>query len=253
MTGRQVTPPPDMAVKGFSRESFCGIQARGNADLTAPLYYVFYIYVANPSNGGVFGLMKRLTTLFSLLALSFAFAADTPLESFVGLTIGQSHKEIAGRISKRENLVGPGKGIFDDAGKLTAKTFRYTGSFNRDRNIDSVMLYFSTKGTLAGMDVFIKRRTTFERYGRDLARLFKTTSAKQYKGKVSAGTYAGSEITYELVTNDARKSKYRSYIIQVRCPDVLRKENISKDQAEREAAGSGSSKSSAADYLKRAL
>ncbi|MDT8390195.1 MAG: hypothetical protein RRC34_06775 [Lentisphaeria bacterium] len=200
--------------------------------------------------------MKPLAILFSLIVVSSAFAVETSVESFAGLTIGQSHREIAGKVSKRENLVGPGKGIFDETGRLTAKTFRYTGSFNSDRNIDSVMLYFSSKGTLAGMDVFIKSRTTFERYGRELARLFKTTSAKQYKGKVSAGAYAGAEITYELVANDAGKAKYRSYVIQVRCPDVLRAENVSMDEAERDAGkntGGGSPKPAATDYLKRAL
>jgi len=185
--------------------------------------------------------------LFTLLLTTAAFAAGPPAEKFAGLTIGQSHKEVAKKVTKRENLVGPGKALFGTDSSLEAKTFRYSGSFNRDRHVENVMLYFSSKGTLAGMDVFIKSRTTFDRYSRDVARQYEKVSDTVFHGKISSGPFAGSPIEVELVKSEAKQAKYRSYTIQLRCPAILKKENVSIKEAEKEAAESGNEKDLPAD------
>lgn len=183
--------------------------------------------------------------LSSLFCASVVMGAEKAQETFAGLTIGQSHREVSSQVSKRENLVGPGKGLFDASEALEATTFRYSGSFNRDNYVENVMLYFSAKGTLAGFDIFMKSRTTFDRYARDAARLYEKAGDNMLSGKVSAGPFKDAEISVELVESASKKAKYSSYVIQVRCPEVLRRENAVRKPAGKEAAESAGSKETA--------
>ncbi len=180
----------------------------------------------------------KVLLLAALLGLP-VWAAEGP-EDFAGLTLGQSHREIAAKVDKRENLVGPGKSQFDEEGRQ-ATTYRYTGSFNRDRQIDSVMLYFTSRGTLAGFDLFITSGPTFDRYQREVARRYEKIDNLNFAGQIAAGRFAKLPFTVELVPNDAKKAKFRSYAVQFRCPDILRREHVDpreeQPKAEEPAAG----------------
>ncbi|OPZ23803.1 MAG: hypothetical protein BWZ02_03084 [Lentisphaerae bacterium ADurb.BinA184] len=151
--------------------------------------------------------------------------AKPAAEAFAGLRLGSDTlKEIEKRVTRREELVGPGKATVEPEENLRAQTYRYTGSFDRDRYVTSTMLYFSSKGELAGYDLFLKGRSTYERYGRELARQFTKTAEDRYEGELADGAFKGAKVTATLTAIGGGKSGYKSYQVEVRCLDILRQD-----------------------------
>ena len=146
-------------------------------------------------------------------------------DEFAGLTVGtDTVKDIEKQVKRREELVGPGKATIEQDEGLQAQTYRYTGSFDKDRYVTSTMLYFSSKGTLAGFDLFLKGKSTFERYERELARKYAKTDEGKYDGELATGPFKGAKVTVALTATGGGKSGYKSYQVEVRCFDILRQD-----------------------------
>ena len=151
-------------------------------------------------------------------------------DEFAGLTVGtDTVKDIAKQVKRREELVGPGKATLEPDEGLQAQTYRYTGSFDKDRSVTSTMLYFSSKGTLAGFDLFLRGKSTFDRYERELARKYAQTEEGRYQGELATGAFKGAKVSVALTSTGGGKSGYKSYQVEVRCFDILRQDKGADD------------------------
>jgi hypothetical protein len=143
-----------------------------------------------------------------------------------GVAIGESVEAVKGKVARKEMLVGPSKGLVDSTSNLEATTYRYTGSFDRDPGVTSTMLYFSAKGTLAGLDLFLKNESAYGAYQRVMPRRgFEKVSDTEFRAAVDGGTFDGAETTAKFRSTDAKKKRERQYSVEIRCLDILRREN----------------------------
>jgi hypothetical protein len=148
-----------------------------------------------------------------------------------GLVMGMDLAVLKKKSTRRSPMVGPGKSLISETSTMKAISYRYGGSFNKDRGITGTMLYFNAKKQLGSYTLMFKKSSNYKKYLTKLKnnKALRKIDDTHYEYVIIDGDYKGSKVTIECIETKLAKRK-KAYSMKIQSMDMFMK-------AARESAG----------------
>jgi hypothetical protein len=171
-------------------------------------------------------LMIRLMLMMNALLCVSVLAEDTPAKPVVigGLILGTDLVELKEKSTRRSPMVGPGKSLISETSTMKAISYRYGGSFNKDRGIASTMLYFNAQKQLGSYTLMFKKSSNYKKYLTTLNndKSLRKIDDTHYEFVIIDGDYKGCKVTIECMETKLAKRK-KAYSMKVQSMDMFLK------------------------------
>lgn len=166
---------------------------------------------------------RKMTVSLALIGLSYSLtvgAGQKKSDDLAGFTLGEPFAVVRKKLAKRRRTVFVPLNFIDMQTGLRGTKYRCSGPLVRDSGVRNCMLYFSQKGILGGVDLFLKGSISLARYRNALKRNGFTEDKSGYlTGKALTGKYAGAKVTVHYYK--MKSGRRRAYILELRCPAIL--------------------------------